>query len=176
VAASDPVGRTGARDRTLPGRKLRIRKELRSVRSQLELDIKSLGMWIKIHQRAGRACCSPASRCWSRCGIAAGIMPSPCCAREPAMMAKMMRHRSLALAGAAAVADRRPGLSFHRSSHQGDLGGGICSRIAPARQYQRDPRLSRRRQPHRALRKQSEGWSVVEREYPADTGACATWR
>ena len=88
------------------------------------------------------------------------------------MMAKTMRHRSLALAGTAAVLlIAGLWLSFHRSSHQGDLSGGILFEdLAPALGNISEIRLSKGDGSRTTLRKQSGGWSVVEREYPADTG------
>ena len=84
----------------------------------------------------------------------------------------MMRIRSWALAGAAAVLlIAGLWLSLHRSSQQGDLGGAsMFEDLTPSLGNVSEIRLSKGDGSRTTLRKQPDGWSVVEREYPADSG------
>ncbi len=84
----------------------------------------------------------------------------------------MMRIRSRVLAVAAAVLlIAGLWLSLHRSSQQGDLGGGsMFEDLTPALGNVSEIRLSKGDGSRTTLRKQPDGWTVVEREYPADSG------
>src|SRR5688572_17877089 len=84
----------------------------------------------------------------------------------------MMRIRSWALAGAAAVLlIAGLWLSLHRSSQQGDLGGAsMFEDLTPSLGNVSEIRLSKGDGSRTTLRRQPDGWSVVEREYPADSG------
>ena len=88
------------------------------------------------------------------------------------MTAMMMRNRSLVLASAAAVLlIAGLWLSFHRSSQQADLGGGVLfADLSAALGNISEIRLSKGDGSRATLRRQSAGWTVVEREYPADAG------
>ena len=66
------------------------------------------------------------------------------------MMRRRYRHRSLALARRAVLLVAGVWLSLHRSSQQGDCGGGsVFADLTPALgEVERDPPLEGRRQPH----------------------------
>ncbi|HET9474209.1 MAG TPA: DUF4340 domain-containing protein, partial [Steroidobacteraceae bacterium] len=82
----------------------------------------------------------------------------------------MPRHRSWTLAGAAAVLlIAGLWLSQHRASEQSDLGGGgVFTDLTPALGEITEIRLSRGDGSRTTLRRSADGWTVVEREYPAD--------
>ena len=82
----------------------------------------------------------------------------------------MPRHRSWTLAGAAAVLlVAGLWLSQHRASEQSSLGGGsVFTDLTPALGEVTEIRLSRGDGSRTTLRKSADGWTVVEREYPAD--------
>ena len=84
----------------------------------------------------------------------------------------MMRQRSRVLAGAAVIAlIAGVWLTLHRSGQQGDLGGGtLFTDLTPALGAVNEIRLSKGDGSRTTLRKQADGWTVVEREYPADAG------
>ena len=82
----------------------------------------------------------------------------------------IMRPRSWTLAIAAAVL-LIAGLwdSAHRASQQSDLGGGsVFGDLTPALAEITEFRLSKGDGSRTTLRKAANGWTVVEREYPAD--------
>ncbi len=83
----------------------------------------------------------------------------------------MMRNRSLMLAAAAAVLlIAGLWLSLHRASEQADLGGGqVFADLTAALGEVTEIRLSRGDGSRTTLRKAAGGWTVVEREYPADS-------
>ena len=82
----------------------------------------------------------------------------------------MMRNRSLTLAGAAVVLlIAGLWLTLHRSNEQADLGGGtVFADLTPALGEVTEIRLSKGDGSRATLRKGANGWTVVEREYPAD--------
>ena len=82
----------------------------------------------------------------------------------------MLRHRSWTLAGAAAVLlIAGLWLSLHRASEQSELGGGsVFTDLRPALGEITEIRLSKGDGSRATLRKTAAGWTVVEREYPAD--------
>ena len=60
-------------------------------------------------------------------------------------------------------------LSVHRSSQQGNLGGGaVFPDLKPALGEVEEIRLSKGDGSRTTLRKAADGWTVVERDYPAD--------
>ena len=62
-------------------------------------------------------------------------------------------------------------LSLHRASEQADLGGGsVFADLTPALGEITEIRLSKGDGSRATLRKAADGWTVVEREYPADAG------
>jgi len=82
----------------------------------------------------------------------------------------MMRNRSLALA-AAVLLIAGTWVAMHRSNQQGDLGGGsVFNDLTPALGGIGEIRLSKGDGSRTTLRKQPNGWTVVERAYPADAG------
>jgi hypothetical protein len=82
----------------------------------------------------------------------------------------MMRNRTLSLAvAAAAVLIAGLWLARHRSSEQGELeGGAVFTDLTPALGDIGEIRLSKGDGSRTTLRKDAHGWSVVERNYPAD--------
>lgn len=82
----------------------------------------------------------------------------------------MMRHRTLTLAIAAAVVlIAGLWLAMHRSSESGQLDGGIVfTDLTPALGEISEVRLSKGDGSRTTLRKDAQGWTVVERNYPAD--------
>ena len=82
----------------------------------------------------------------------------------------MMRNRSVTLAASAAVLlIAGIWLSTHRASQQGDLGGGsMFTDLTPELGNVTEVRLSKGDGSRTTLRKGAEGWTVVERQYPAD--------
>ncbi len=84
----------------------------------------------------------------------------------------IMRPRSRVLAGAALVAlIAGLWLTLHRSGQQGDLGGGtLFPDLTAELGSVNEIRLSKGDGSRTTLRKQADGWTVVEREYPADAG------
>jgi hypothetical protein len=84
----------------------------------------------------------------------------------------MIHKRSGLLAGAAVLLlGAGLWLSMHKSSVQGDLGGGsVFDDLAPAVGDVSEVRLSKGDGSRVTLRKSGDGWMVVEREYAADPG------
>lgn len=84
----------------------------------------------------------------------------------------MMRKRPLMLAAAAALLlIAGVWLSMHRASEQADLGGGsVFADLTAALGEITEIRLSKGDGSRATLRKAAQGWTVVEREYPADSG------
>lgn len=82
----------------------------------------------------------------------------------------MIRNRSMTLALAAAVAlIAGLGLALHRSGEQGTLdGGAVFTDLTPSVGDIGEIRLSKGDGSRTTLRKDANGWSVVERNYPAD--------
>ena len=149
------------------GEKLRIRKELRAVKSGLENNIKALGMWMKFINIvlvplvfAGVALVD--------CRLASTSPPCHCHAAQGDL--GMMRNRTLTLAIAAAVVlIAGLWLAMHRSSESGQLDGGIVfTDLTPALGEIAEVRLSKGDGSRTTLRKDGQGWTVVERNYPAD--------
>jgi len=82
----------------------------------------------------------------------------------------MMRNRNLTLAVAAAVLLIAGGwMALHRSSQQSGVGGGsLFTDLGPALGEVTEIRLSKGDGSRTTLRKEAAGWTVVERNYPAD--------
>jgi hypothetical protein len=83
----------------------------------------------------------------------------------------MIHKRSGLLAGAAVVLlGAGLWLTMHKSSVQGDLGGGsVFADLGPAVGEITEVRLSKGDGSRVTLRKDSDGWTVVERDYAADS-------
>jgi hypothetical protein len=82
-----------------------------------------------------------------------------------------MKQGKTLLLGAVAVVLLAAGLflSMHRSSQQGDLGGGaVFADLAAALGNVGEIRLSKGDGSRTTLRKDAAGWTVVERQFPAD--------
>jgi len=82
----------------------------------------------------------------------------------------MNRNRLLALAGVTAVVlAAGVWLSTHRSNQQSDLGGAtIFADLKPALGDVAEIRFAKGDGSRTTLRKSADGWTVVERQYPAD--------
>jgi hypothetical protein len=82
----------------------------------------------------------------------------------------MTRQRTLTLAGAALVLlIAGLWLTLHRAGERGNLGGGsLFTDLTPALDEVSEVRLSKGDGSRTTLRRGADGWTVVEREYPAD--------
>ena len=151
--------------------KLRIRKELRAVKSRPRAATSSRSACgSRSSTSCWCRCCSPAWRCWSRCGIAAVVMPSPCCAREPRHDAQS--RSSDARRRRRRVADRRPVAVAASLQPAGAISAAAaCSRTSRLRSAMSARSASRRATAAAPpCASSADGWTVVEREYPADSG------
>jgi len=81
----------------------------------------------------------------------------------------MMRRSSILAITAAVLLIAGIWVATHRSSTQSDLGGGsLFADLAPALGEVSEIRLSKGDGSRTTLRKEADGWIVVERQYPAD--------
>jgi hypothetical protein len=94
----------------------------------------------------------------------------PECHRDAEEERGMKTNRTLLLAAAAAaLLIAGIFLTLHRSSRQADLGGGaVFADLKPALGQITEIRLSKGDGSRTTLRKETNGWMVVERQFPAD--------
>ncbi len=149
--------------------KLRIRKELRKTKADLELDIKSLGTRMKLINVLADA---PHHHLAGPAGGVVAQAPAPCHRHASQRWCGMNQKKFFALAATTVVVlAAGVWISMHRSSEQSDLGGALVfADLKPALSEITEVRFAKGDGSRTTLTRSADGWTVVERQFPADAG------